>query len=230
MTSASAIVRAAGPVCPVCPVCRGPDTRPLLSVDGRDYGFCPLCEARFLAPAQRPSRAEERAHYGHHRNDPADPRYRRFLAKLADPLLARLPGPSSGLDFGCGPGPALAAMLREAGHSVALYDPFFAPDPAPLSVRYDFVACTEVAEHFHDPAGEFDRLRRLLRPGGLLALMTCLQTDDARFAGWHYRKDPTHVVFYREATFRFLADRWGWGCEVPAKDVVFLRCPREDSW
>ena len=40
---------------------------------------------------------------------------------------------------------------------------------------------------------------RLVRPGGWLAVMTCFQTDDARFAGWHYRKDPTHVVFYREA-------------------------------
>ena len=226
MMPASAEFRTAGTACPVC---RSPDTGPLLSVDGRDYGSCPQCEARFLAPAQRPSQAEERAHYGHHNNDPADPRYRRFLAKLADPLLARLPGPSSGLDFGCGPGPALAAMLREAGHAVVLYDPFFAPDPAPLAARYDFVACTETAEHFHDPAGEFDRLRRLLRPGGLLALMTCFQTEDARFAGWHYRKDPTHVVFYREATFRFLAKRWGWGCEVPAKDVVFLQCPPRAS-
>ena len=29
---------------------------------------------------------------------------------------------------GCGPGPALAEMLREAGHTVATYDPLFAPD------------------------------------------------------------------------------------------------------
>jgi taurine dioxygenase len=57
------------------------------------------------------------------------------------------------------PGPALAAMLREAGHEVALYDPFFAPDPAPLAAIYDFVTCTETAEHFHDPRAEFARLR-----------------------------------------------------------------------
>ena len=62
-----------------------------------------------------------------------DAGYRRFLSKLADPLMARLAPGARGLDYGCGPGPALAAMLREAGHEVALYDPFFAPDPAPLS-------------------------------------------------------------------------------------------------
>ncbi len=114
-------------------------------------------------------------------------------------------------------------MLREAGHEVALYDPFFAPDAAVLERRYDFITCTEAAEHFHDPAGEFDRFDRMLRPGGWLALMTCFQTDDARFARWHYRRDPTHVVFYRAATFQCIARRFGWQCEVPCKDVVLMR-------
>ena len=61
------------------------------------------------------------------------------------------------------PVPALAAMLTEAGHRMALYDPFFAPDPAPLAV-YDFVTCTEAAEHFHHPAAEFARLRAWCGP------------------------------------------------------------------
>mgnify|MGYP006188182119 CR=1 FL=1 len=38
-------------------------------------------------------------------------------------LLARLAPRSSGLDYGCGPGPALAAMLREEMNSLGLgYD------------------------------------------------------------------------------------------------------------
>lgn len=196
-----------------------------MAVDGRDYWRCGNCEARYLAPVQHPSREEEYAHYLHHENDPGDPRYRLFLSKLADPLVARLPPHARGLDYGCGPGPALAAMLREAGHEVALYDPFFAPDLAPLSGTYDFVTCTEAAEHFHRPRAEFARLRALIRPGGWLAMMTCFQTDDARFGAWRYRKDPTHVVFYREATFRRLAQDWGWWCEVPVKDVVLLQRP-----
>lgn len=207
-----------------CPVCAASADHFLL-VAGRDYFHCPACQARFLDPAQRLLRDAERAHYLHHENDAADPRYRRFLAKLAEPLMARLAPSSQGLDYGCGPGPALAAMLHEAGHDVALYDPFFAPDPAPLRGTYDFVTCTEVAEHFHHPEQEFDRLRRLVRPGGWLAIMTCFQTEDARFADWHYRKDPTHVVFYREETFRHLAAAWGWSCEVPVRDVALLQRP-----
>ena len=95
----------------ICPVCRGVTSFHFLSVDGRDYWRCPDCLATFLQPDQRPGRAEEKAHYDHHENDPDDPRYRAFLSKLSAPLLERLPPGASGLDYGCGPGPALAAML-----------------------------------------------------------------------------------------------------------------------
>ncbi len=206
-----------------CPVCGAPEPRALLTVDGRDYWRCAACEATFLDPHQHPTRDEERRHYMQHRNNPDDPGYRRFLSTLAEPLLARLAPGSSGLDYGCGPGPALAAMLGGAGHRVALYDPLFHPDPAPLGRQYDFVTCTETAEHFHDPRREFDRLGGLVRPGGWLAVMTCFQTDDARFADWHYRRDPTHVVFYRDATLRHIARRRGFDCEIPVKDVALMR-------
>jgi len=208
-----------------CVVCERGPLAPFLRIEAQDYLRCPDCAATVLDAPHRLSRDDEHAHYLHHENAPDDPRYRAFLSKLAGPLIARLGAPASGLDYGCGPGPALAAMLREAGHEVALFDPFFAPDPAPLDVTYDFVTCTEVAEHFHAPAVEFARLRALVRPGGWLALMTSFQTEDARFAGWRYRQDPTHVVFYREQTFRHLAELWGWECEIPAKDVVLMRRP-----
>lgn len=206
-----------------CPLCRAAAPQPLLSIDGRDYWRCVSCALRFLDPGQHPAPEAEFASYLQHENDPHDAGYRRFLSKLTIPLLARLAPASSGLDYGCGPGPALPAMLREAGHTVALYDPFFHPDPRPLARTYEFVTCTEAVEHFHRPAEEFDRLMSLVRPRGWLAIMTCFQTDDARFAGWHYRRDPTHVVFYREATMRALAAARGWSCEIPAKDVALMR-------
>lgn len=219
--------RAAPSAVNACPVCGAPGSSLFLSVEGRDYRRCGTCAGRFLDRRQLPSRDVEYAHYLHHENHPDDPGYRRFLSKLAVPLLARLPSASRGLDYGCGPGPALAAMLREAGHEMALYDPFFHPDPQALEQSYDFVTCTETAEHFHRPAEEFGRLMALVRPGGWVAIMTCFQTDDARFRDWHYRKDPTHVVFYREETLRHLAAARGWLCEVPVKNVALMRRPSE---
>ena len=218
---------------PDCPVCRSPAAPPFVSVEGRDYRRCETCQARFLDSRQRPASDAELAHYLHHENDPDDPAYRRFLSKLAGPLLERLnvsgAGGLSGLDYGCGPGPALAAMLREAGHAMALYDPFFHDDPAALDQTYDFITCTEVAEHFHRPADEFDRLGALLRPGGFLAVMTRFQTDDKKFAGWHYRRDPTHVVFYRQATLEWIAAARGWSCEIPIKDVALMKKPSGEA-
>jgi ribosomal protein L37AE/L43A len=222
-TSTVEIAREA--VSSACPVCRAPAPQRFLSIRGRDYWRCGTCEARFIDPRQRPTRQDEYAHYLHHENDPDDPRYRRFLAKLVDPLRARLRPGLSGLDYGCGARPALVAMLREAGQDVALYDPFFHPDPAPLQRSYDFITCTEVAEHFHRPADEFDRLGQMLKPGGWLAVMTCFQTVDSRFADWRYRRDPTHVVFYREASLRMIAAQRGWACEIPVKDVALMHKP-----
>lgn len=213
----------------LCPVCLSDAVTFFLTVEAQDYWRCQACEARYLDPRQHPSQAAEYYHYQHHENDPEELGYRRFLSRLADPLLALLPPGSSGLDFGCGPGPALAEMLREAGHDVALYDPFFHPSRTPLNRTYDFVTCTETAEHFHRPAEEFDRLAGLLRPGGLLAIMTCFQTEDSLFAGWHYRRDPTHVVFYRETTLHHLAAARNMSCSIPVKNVAILQKPLPET-
>ncbi len=209
----------------LCPVCHSPRPAAFGLWDGLGYWRCDTCQARGLNPAHHPDAATEKAEYDRHENHVDDPGYRRFLSRLADPLRACLAPGSQGLDYGCGPGPALAAMLREAGHRVALYDPFYHPDTDALRKRYDFVTCTEVVEHFHHPAQEFDRLGALLRPGGWLAVMTCFQTDDARFADWQYRKDPTHVVFYRAETMAHIAAARGWSCTLPRKDVALMQAP-----
>jgi len=209
-----------------CPVCRSGGAEVFLRVDEKTYWRCLICQARFLDPRVHPTWEAEYAQYLTHENHHEDPGYRRFLAKLADPLLAHLPAGAEGLDYGCGPGPALATMLCEAGHPVALYDPFFRPDRTMLDRRYDFVTCSETAEHFHRPAADFARLMGLLRPGGWLAIQTCFQTDDARFKDWHYRRDPTHVVFYRAETLHYLAEQAGWRCIVPVKDVALMQRPR----
>lgn len=206
-----------------CPVCEAQTARFFLTLGARDYWCCESCAATFLDPAQLPDRHRELAHYRLHRNEPGDAGYRQFQARLAVPLLERLTPASQGLDYGCGPGPVLAAMLREAGHEVALFDPFFRSDRDVLTRSYDFITCTEVIEHFHRPAEEFRKLDALLKPDGWLALMTELQTEATRFADWYYPRDPTHVVFYREATLRYLATRHGWQYEIPGRNVALLR-------
>lgn len=208
-----------------CPVCETGSLHRFIEVEGKAYLRCQMCSATVMAPEFYLSEAEERAIYNLHDNQPGDAGYRRFLSKLAEPLTARLSVGAEGLDFGCGPGPALAAMLEEAGLDMALYDPFFRPDAGALQRTYDFITCTEVVEHLHRPADVFRQLDSLLRPGGWLGIMTCFQDDDERFARWHYRRDPTHVVFYRKETFAWLGRKYGWRLEIPTKDVALFQKP-----
>jgi SAM-dependent methyltransferase len=209
-------------VAAACPLCGGA-ALPFACVHSRDYFSCDGCGLAFVAPWQRPEPAAERARYDTHRNDPADPGYRAFLGRLAEPLAARLPPGATGLDYGSGPGPALSLMLEERGFRMRIFDPFYAPDPAPLLRTYDFITCTEVAEHFFDPATEFARLHDLLRPGGWLGVMTLLLDGDIDFAAWWYVRDPTHVCFYRPRTMQWLADRHGWSYEPLPQGVSLFR-------
>lgn len=209
-----------------CPVCEQGELENFQVVKAQQYLRCQVCEATVLAHACRLSASEERAIYDFHENEAEDPGYRKFLSKLTEPLLERLQPGMAGLDFGCGPGPALAGMLTEAGMEMSLYDPFFHDSAQALERKYDFLTCTEVVEHLYQPAQVFRQMDGLLKPGGWLAVMTCFQTDDARFGSWHYRRDPTHVVFYREHTLAVIAERLGWELVVPRKDVALFLKPR----
>lgn len=211
---------------PACPLCAAPRTREFARADdGRLYFRCPDCRLTFLAPDQLPDGETELATYRLHENDPRDPRYRAFLARLTDPLLRHLEPGMIGLDFGCGPGPTIAPMLAEHGLEVVNYDPVFQPDPAALARRYDFITCSEVVEHLHNPGREFERLDALLRPGAWFGVMTALLEDDAGFAGWWYRRDPTHVCFFRRETMRWIAARFGWRVAFPGPTVTLFRKP-----
>ncbi len=210
-----------------CPLCGGAGLVPFARAHGRAYRDCPSCRLVSMDPADRPGPSEERARYEEHENDPSDPRYRRFLDRLCGPLTERLPAGAHGLDYGSGPGPTLSVMLSERGSPTENFDPFFADEPALLRSTYDFVTCTETAEHFFEPAEEFETLFRLIRPGGWLGVMTeILEEETAEaFAEWHYIRDPTHVVFYRWETFRWLEDRYRSRLERPHPNVALFQRP-----
>lgn len=211
------------PSVPDCPLCGAAGHPRGSERDGRRYLECPRCRLVFLDSAQRLGREEERARYEAHDNRPDDPGYRAFLARLADPLLARLPPGAEGLDFGSGPGPTLSALLEERGFPTAIYDPFFAPDPMALERSYDFITCTETIEHLFHPREELARLSSRLRPGGLLAIMTEVLRDEIDFSEWWYRRDPTHVAFYRDETFAWIGRTFEWSFERPHRNVVIFR-------
>lgn len=209
---------------PTCPLCFAASCAIFHQDKQRCYWRCPRCELVFADRSSLLSAAAEHAQYQLHNNDINDSGYRRFLQRLATPLLEAL-GRSDlqGLDFGCGPGPLLAQMLTDAGQHMAVWDPFFAPDHAVLERQYDFISCSEAIEHFVNPAQEWALWQRLLKPGGTLGIMTKRYTSSDAFANWHYKLDPTHVSFFHLNTFRYLARRDGYRLQVAANDVVLLQ-------
>ncbi len=206
-----------------CPLCGAPDAEFFHRDSRREYLRCGACRLVYVPPRFFLDLEAERAEYSLHENNPDDAGYRQFLARLATPLLERLPARARGLDFGCGPGPALATMFREAGHEVFQYDPFFYPDRTPLSRRYDFITATEVVEHLHRPGEELERLWALLRPGGWLGIMTKLVIDAEAFASWHYKNDPTHVGFFCNDTWHWWGDCRQSAPEFVGSDVILLQ-------
>ncbi|ADN77935.1 2-polyprenyl-3-methyl-5-hydroxy-6-metoxy-1,4-ben zoquinolmethylase [Ferrimonas balearica DSM 9799] len=209
----------------LCPLCQHPDTGHYHQDKRRHYFQCQRCDLVFADPAALLPAQAEKDQYDKHNNDPADAGYRRFLARLATPLQERLSLGAEGLDFGCGPGPTLSLMMTEAGFPSAIYDPYFAPDRTPLRRQYDFITCTEAIEHFYRPAREWQLLVSLLKPGAWLGLMTKLVRGPQAFAQWHYKNDPTHVSFFSQRTFEYLAKRDGLVLEFIGADVILLQKP-----
>lgn len=206
-----------------CPVCGGEEWRFYWRDRWREYVQCAACELVFVPPQYYLSAKEEKKRYDLHENSPDDEGYVRFLKKLFDPVVKRLPSGAEGLDFGSGPVPVLAEMFRNAGFRMTLYDIFYAADATALARTYDFITVCETAEHLHHPGRDLTNLYRLLKPGGLLAIMTRLVVPAQQFETWHYRKDETHVCYFASQTFKWLAKKWGAKLEIlPGGVVIFF--------
>lgn len=195
-----------------CPLCQHPtqwqatDQRP--HVAPREYWHCPQCELVHVPARFHLTAAAEKALYDVHENDPSDVGYRNFLAQLISPLRQHLSADAEGLDFGCGPGPALVQMCNEQGFPCTGFDIYYANQPELLQQTYDFITSTEVFEHLRQPAEVIEQLLTCLRPRGLLGIMTKPWTAATDFARWHYANDPTHISFYQQQTFAFIAKRY----------------------
>lgn len=177
-----------------------------------DYLVCTDCGFITLPPNGMLSKTDERARYGAHRNSKSDPGYLRFLQEFIDVAAKPWIKPKARtLDFGSGPQPVLADLLRQEGYGCDIHDPMFARTRLWKRRLYDAILLHEVAEHFRDPATSFRVLASRIQPGGILAIRTRFLPDPAcgtwkaDFDSWWYRMDRTHVAFYRpESLLRFL--------------------------
>jgi len=162
----------------------------------------------FLDPSSVLSEEKEFSHYQLHQNNPNDLNYRAFLNPAFQAVQQFVKESSSGLDFGCGPGPTLSIMLEEAGHTMQIYDKYFHDDKSSLSQKYDFITCTEVIEHISPLNIFLVQLISMLKPKAHLIVMTNCRDDKTVFSTWYYRQDPTHISFLNSKTAQVISEQY----------------------
>lgn len=189
---------------------------------GRACQHCQCCGSVMTVSAFLPDAVTEKALYLTHQNDIYDVRYQQFSAAITQAIMQHHAADQTGLDFGCGTGPVIAHQLRQKGYQIVLYDAIFHKDNNALSQQYDFIYCCEVIEHFHQPAQMFTQLRSLIKPGGKLYCMTLLYQPQLDFQQWHYKNDPTHVLFYPRKSIDYIRQRFDFAqVEVAERLIVW---------
>lgn len=214
-----------------CPLCHSWDVRRIHTssekLGSREFFLCSVCDLVHVPARYHLDHDAEKARYLLHNNDPADPEYRKFLGRLWNVMRPELSSGAQGLDFGSGPGPALMHMATEDGFNILPYDPYFASDQSVLESRFDFITCTETAEHFSSPRSEFKQLHSLLKAGGILGVMTSMSADWSQFPNWHYNRDPTHIAYYSRRTLEWVSDSFHMEVDFPTANVAIFRKPTE---
>jgi len=207
----------------VCPLCYTESFQPdVEGPKGRLFHLCENCMLVFEEKSNLPNRDEEKERYLEHENSIHQKGYVTHLNQAIKPALKYLKPGFRCLDYGCGPVPTLNKLVEKEGFACEFYDPIFFPENS--LGTYDFVFATECFEHFFRPANELKKLGGLLKPGGFLVVMTQFWKETTKFKGWRYANDPTHVVFYHEQTFRFIAAHFGFEIlEIINDRVVILQ-------
>ena len=188
-----------------CSLCGQKNTELFLQNKQREFHRCGDCDLIFVPTQYFLSTADEKEQYDYHQNSFENQGYINFLNQLAIPVQKFIKPESKGLDFGSGPEPVLSQMFQKSGFQMEIYDLFYATDLIIFEKKYDFITSTEVFEHLHNPLDELKKLWNCLEVGGVLAIMTGLTQNISDFKNWHYIRDLTHICFFSDKTFEFIA-------------------------
>ncbi len=189
-----------------CPLCHSFTTKTSTLKNGKTYHHCLDCDFTHLDTKFHLSPEDEKLRYDQHQNTIENLEYAQTFERFIKTIEAQLSPESRILDYGCGPNPVLAEMLKAHGIETDIYDPYYFPTK-PQAESYDLITSTEVFEHLREPLITLEHLLKLLKPKGYLAIMTKFLCPIEEFTSWRYKDDTTHIAFYSPKTFKLLAQK-----------------------
>jgi len=175
------------------------------------YYRCRACGFVYLEESHRVSSTEEKRKYDQHNNSLENEGYVQmfedFIELSIAPYLKKI---QTVLDFGSGPTPVFAELLKQRGLEVDIYDLYYAPKRVYEGKSYDLITSTEVFEHLSKPLETLALLVGHLDTNGYIVLMTKFPPKgDKAFLDWWYRRDPTHISFFTPKSFEVMAQKVG---------------------
>lgn len=177
--------------------------------NGLLFYHCLDCAYRFKAPSLLPEQQKERERYLEHNNSPTQKGYIDFLTYFLQTAVFPFCGKGQGrsaLDWGCGPSPVLADIMKSQRWEISYFDPFFQIDQKVFNQQYFLITATEVLEHLHYPLQSIKKVLSCLQPGGFFCIMTSFYPlSQGEFVNWWYTRDPSHCGFFSPPALEFLA-------------------------
>ncbi|ASV12620.1 SAM-dependent methyltransferase [Leptospira santarosai] len=219
-----------------CPCCQKNDWKFLYRSAFKNYNIpiylCSVCGLQTQYPRPKPSELYTEEYYSgnadfSYRDERQTEEFDRYVWKARIKNIQKFKPKGEFLDIGCSFGGFLNCA-KEAGFEVTgvvncrysaevaksrgfkVHQGEFLDADLPENF-FDVITLVEVIEHLSEPDRVFQKLRRILKPGGLLLLQTAnfegLQAIDAG-SSYHYYL-PGHFYYYSESNLKKILDRSG---------------------
>jgi len=194
-----------------CKICKNDTLKLYDKAQNKSYAICGNCQAIMLKKEFLVDSAREIAQYENHNNNFESKGYVKMFEDFLDYFWEGMDKhDKNALDFGSGPGPVLAQILKNRDLHVDIYDKFYQPIKIYEDKKYSLITSTEVFEHLQNPLEILALFKNHLKKGGIIAIMTLFHDNNKEnFLKWWYRRDPTHILFYTPKTFEVLAKMCG---------------------
>jgi hypothetical protein len=209
-----------------CPLCKSNEARFFYHAFNREYHRCSNCFLVFVPSEYYTAQTKENNSLN--TDFKVSKKFRKvgekqYFTLLTNPVLKRASEGAMGLDFNCGESSKVEDIFKKNGKLVKVYDEDHKPNKIVLEDSYDFITVIHQIETYKNPREKFDQFYELLSAqGSILALWTTPLEDLSSFNSWPFIKQPHHINFFHEDTFKWIAKKYNYEIEFLGDGIVIF--------